>query len=220
MIKTTYFGNPWIGMFIKTNDEFTMLPIDSMKKLEMAVQETLKTEIIKVGISDSNLLGIYLSMNSNGIILPNVIAQEEIDKIKKSGLNVYVSKDSQNANGNNIAANDKAGIVNPHLDKREVKKMEDALGVELVPMMIAGHSTVGSSCIATNNGFLAHFKTSSKEMEQLKEILKVPGNKGTINTGTGYVSYGVVVNSHGYIAGEATTAFELGRVEEALGLIK
>jgi len=220
MIKTTYFGNPWIGMFIKTNDEFTMLPIDSMKKLEMAVQEALETEIIKVGISDSNLLGIYLAMNSNGIILPNVIAQEEIDKIKKSGLNVYVSKDSQNANGNNIAANDKAGIVNPHLDKREVKKMEDALGVELVPMMIAGHSTVGSSCIATNNGFLAHFKTSSKEMEQLKEILKVPGNKGTINTGTGYVSYGVVVNSHGYIAGEATTAFELGRVEEALGLIK
>ena len=220
MIKTTYFGNPWIGMFIKTNDEFTMLPIDSMKKLEMAVQETLKTEIIKVGISDSNLLGIYLAMNSNGIILPNVIAQEEIDKIEKTGLNVYVSKDSQNANGNNIAANDKAGIVNPHLDKREVKKMEDALDVELVPMMLAGHSTVGSSCIATNNGFLAHFKTKSDEMEQLKEIFKVPGNKGTINTGTGYVSYGVIVNSHGYIAGEATTAFELGRVEEALGLIK
>ncbi len=220
MIKTTYFGNPWIGMFIKTNDEFTMLPIDSMKKLETIVEETLKTEIIKVGISDSNLLGVYLAMNSNGIILPNVIAQEETDKIKKSGLNVYVSKDSQNANGNNIAANDKAGIVNPHLDKKEVKKMEDALDVELVPMMIAGHSTVGSTCIATNNGFLAHFKTSSDEMEQLKDILKVRGNKGTINTGTGYVSYGVVVNSHGYVAGEATTAFELGRVEEALGLIK
>ncbi|MBU0527167.1 MAG: translation initiation factor IF-6 [Candidatus Micrarchaeota archaeon] len=220
MIKTTYFGNPWIGMFIKTNDEFTMLPIDSMKKLETIVEETLKTEIIKVGISDSNLLGVYLAMNSNGIILPNVIAQEETDKIKKSGLNVYVSKDSQNANGNNIAANDKAGIVNPHLDKKEVKKMEDALDVELVPMMIAGHSTVGSTCIATNNGFLTHFKTSSDEMEQLKDILKVRGNKGTINTGTGYVSYGVVVNSHGYVAGEATTAFELGRVEEALGLIK
>ena len=50
MKKTTYFGNPWIGMFVKTNDNVTMLPIDSMKKLEDVVAENLKTEIIKTGM--------------------------------------------------------------------------------------------------------------------------------------------------------------------------
>lgn len=220
MKKTAYFGNPWIGMFIKTNDEFTMLPVDSMKKLEGIVEDNLKTEIIRTSIADSNLLGIYIAMNSNGVILPNVVEDRELEGLRKKGLNVHVSKDKNNANGNNIAVNDKGGIVNPALGKKETKAMEDVLGVELVPMTVAGYGTVGSSCIATNTGFLSHFKTSEQEMEKLGEVLKVYGSKGTVNTGTGFVTYGIVVNKNGYIAGENTTAYELGRLEEALGLIK
>ena len=219
-MRTAYYGNPWIGMFIKTNDEYTMLPVDSMKKLEDAVEEVLMTKVIKTGIADSNLLGIYTAMNCKGAILPNVINEKEVKAIKEAGLNIYISKDKNNANGNNIVVNDKGGIVNPNLDKNEIKKMEDTLGVELVPMTVAGYATVGSSCLATNLGFFTHFKTSEDEMKQMKDILKVYGNKGTVNMGTGFVSYGIIVNKNGYIAGEATSAFELGRAEEALGLIK
>lgn len=220
MNKTAYFGNPWIGMFIKTNDKITMLPVDSMKKLDAVVEANLKTDIVKVSIADSNLLGIYLAMNSNGVILPNVAHEEEAAAIRKCGLNVHTSSEKNNAHGNNIAVNDKGGIVNPHLKKKEVKAMEDALGVELVSATAGSHTTVGSSCLTTNSGFLAHYKTTDDEMEVLKDALKVHGSKGTVNTGTGFVSYGIVVNKNGYIAGEQTTAFELGRLEEALGLIK
>ena len=220
MNRTTYFGNPWIGMFIKTNDNTTMLPVDSMKKLADVVTANLKTDIVKVSIGDSNLLGVYMSMNSNGIVLPNVMRKEEVENIKKSGLNIYVSPEKHNAHGNNIAVNDKGGIANPHISKKEIKKMGDVLGVELVPTTVAGYSTVGSACIAKNTGFLAHYKTSEDEMAVLKDALKVYGSKGTVNTGTGFVSYGIIVNNNGYVAGDQTTAFELGRLEEALGLIK
>jgi len=220
MNKTTYFGNPWIGMFIKTNDETTMLPADSMKKLDDVVGSALKTELLKVSIADSNLLGIYIAMNSNGIILPNVTNKGEADKIRRCGLNVHVSSETHNAHGNNIAVNDKGGIINPNVSREERRAMEDTLGVELVPATVAGYSTVGSACIARNTGFLAHFKTSEKEMGILRDALEVPGSKGTVNTGTGFVSYGIIVNKNGYVAGEQTTAYELGRLEEALGLIK
>jgi translation initiation factor 6 len=220
MKKTTYFGNPWIGMFIKTNDDVTMLPVDSMEKLDEMVKDSLKTDIVKVGIGDSNLLGIYVAMNSNGVVLPNVVRDDEAAAMKSAGLNVHVSSEKHNAHGNNIAVSDKGGIINPYIGKEEAKGMEDALGVELVPGSVAGFTTVGSACIATNTGFLAHFKTSEDEMEMLKDALKVDGNKGTVNTGTGFVSYGIIVNKNGYIAGEQTTAFEMGRLEEALGLIK
>jgi len=220
MNKTAYFGNPWIGMFVKTNDKNSLIPIDSMDKLEKAVNDNLKTEIIKVSIADSNLLGVYIAMNSNGIVVPNITEDREIEKMKKCGLNIYKSSENNNAHGNNMAVNDKGGIINPRVSEKERKAMGDALGIELVAGTIAGHNTVGSSCIATNTGFLAHYKTSDEEMKDLKDILKVDGNKGTVNTGTGFVSYGVVVNKNGYIAGEKTTAFELGRLEEALDMIK
>ncbi|MDD5172435.1 MAG: translation initiation factor IF-6 [Candidatus ainarchaeum sp.] len=220
MKRTSYFGNPWIGMFLKTNDSVTMLPIDSMKKLEDAVSASLKTEIVKVGMADSNLLGVYMVMNSNGVILPNIARHEETALIKKSGLNVHISEARNNAHGNNIAVNDKGGVINPHVPRSEAKAMEDILGVELVPMSIGGYATVGSACIATNTGFLAHYACKEHEMKELKSALKVEGNKGTVNTGTGFVSYGAVVNRNGYVVGEHTTAFEIGRLEEALGLIR
>jgi translation initiation factor 6 len=219
-MRTSYFGNPWLGMFIRTNDEFTMLPIDSMQKVEDMIRERLKTTTIRLSLADTNLVGLYAAMNSNGVILPNVVRDEEVALLKEAGLNVYVSKDKYNANGNNIACNDKGGIVNPYMEKHEVKAIGDVLGVELVPMTVGEYSTVGSSCIATNGGYLAHFKASEDDMSRLKDALKVDGSKGTVNTGTGFVGFGAIANKNGYVAGEATTAFELGRLEEALDLIR
>jgi translation initiation factor 6 len=207
-------------MFIKTNDSVTVLPVDSMKKLEEAAEANLKTKVIRVSAGDSNLLGIYVAMNSNGVILPNIMREQEVAEFRKAGLNAYVSQEKHNAHGNNIAVNDRGGIINPNVDRAEARKMEDVFGVELVPMTFAGYSTVGSACIATNTGFLAHYGAREDDMKMLKDALKVDGGRGTVNTGTGFVAYGVVVNRNGYIAGDGTTAFELGRLEEALGLIK
>src|SRR5208283_3298388 len=213
MRQVSYFGNPWLGMFISTNDMHTLVPIDSMKKVEDAINEGLRTEILKVSAGDSNLLGIYMAMNSNGIVLPNIMRDEEVDIIRGTKLNILISKEKNNAHGNNIAVNNKGGIINPNISHEERKKMEDALGVELVPMTVAGYSTLGSLCLATDSGFLTHFRASDDEMADIKSILKVPGNKGTVNTGTGFVSFGARANRNGYIVGEATTAFEMGRIE-------
>jgi translation initiation factor 6 len=220
MRHTSYFGNPWLGMFIASNDTHTLIPIDSMKKLEDAVVEGLGTKIIKVSAGDSNLLGIYFAMNSRGIVLPNIMREPEVEKIREAGLEVLLSDEKNNAHGNNIAANDRGGIINPDVAPEQRKRMEDVLGIELVPMTIAGYFTLGSSCLVTNEGFLAHYKATDDEMDALKSVLKVPGSKGTVNTGTGFVAFGAVANSKGYVAGEATTAFEMGRIEEALGLIR
>jgi len=214
-----YFGNPWLGLFIATNNEKSIVPLDANEKFEASVKENLKTEILKVSFGDSNILGIYSRMNSNGIIIPNITTEKEMNLLKGLGVTVYKSEDKHNANGNNIVVNDKGGIINPRVSDIERKKMEDALGVELVPMMIADYHTVGSACIATNKGFLSHYGTKEDEMKEIERILKVKGNKGTVNVGAGFVSLGVVANTNGYIAGETTSVYELGRIEEALGFI-
>ena len=219
MRKCDYFGNEWIGMFVKTNDEITLFPVDVLKKFEEKA-EFLKTKPVKISVGESNLLGVYTAMNNSGIVLPNVAIKEEVSKIKKLGLNVYKSKSSHNAHGNNIAVNDKGGIINEGVSASERKKMEDALGVELVPMRIGEYVTVGSACIATNRGFLVHYKATDANIKSLKKIFKVSGDRGTVNTGVGFVSYGVVANGKGYIAGSRTTAFEMGRVVDALGFIE
>ncbi|MEM4360191.1 MAG: translation initiation factor IF-6 [Candidatus Bilamarchaeaceae archaeon] len=211
-----YYGNPWVGMFIKGNDEFTFIPIDASDKLRAHIERFLRTKVVRTTVGESNLLGVYIAMNSNGVILPNIAAKKEVERFRSLGLNVYVSEDKHNAHGNNIAVNNKGGIVNSRVPKNEQRRISDVLDVELVPMSIAGYHTVGSACLATDRGFLTHYKTSEDEMKTIESALRVKGTRGTVNTGIGFVSYGIVANRKGYIAGEQTTAFELGRLVEAM----
>jgi translation initiation factor 6 len=220
MKRTSYFGNTWIGVFAKTNDTHTIVPIDAMDKFVHALQEELKTEVIMTTLGNTNLHGIYCAMNSNGIILPNVTEDKEVQELKKKlGINVYRSKEHNNAHGNNISVNDKGGIINPIVSPLERKKMEDTLGVELVAAEVAHYHTVGSCTLTTNKGFLTHFQADDKAIELLGKALKTNGSKGSVNTGTGFVALGALANSKGYVAGEHTTAFEMGRMEEALGFL-
>jgi len=215
-----YFGNTWVGMFIKSNNEKTFVPPDCSEKFIKIIEENLKTEVAVLSLGESNLLGIYMALNTNGAVLPNTTMKEEAVVLKEHGLNVYVSNEKHNAHGNNIVVNDNGGLINERVSTEEKRKIEDVLGVELLESKIAGYNTVGSACLATNRGFLAHYAASEKELRLLKETLKVPGNVGTVNIGVGFISYGVIANTNGYVAGEKTSGFELGRVEEALGLIK
>ncbi len=214
-----YFGNPWIGMFVKTNDNFTFVPSDVPPQLVSKLEQYLETEVVKVTVADSNLVGIYLAMNSGGVVVPSITNNSELAILRKTGLNVYPSDSRMNAHGNNIVVNDKGGIINTNIPWPERKKMEDALGVELVPATVAGYSTVGSSCLANNEGFLVHFNASQEDVDVISDALKVRGVKGSVNTGVGFISYGVVANNRNYVAGLNTTAFEAGRVEEALGFL-
>lgn len=215
----SYYGNSWIGMFMKSNDSVTFIPVDSLDIVEKMVKEHLKTKIVRTMIGQSNLLGLYVAMNNNGAILPNIADENEAKIFRSAGLNVYISSEKHNAHGNNIAINNNGGVINPEISRAERKKISDVLGVELIPMSIAGYKTVGSSCIATDRGFLVHYNASDEEVKLLKTIFKVNGEKSTVNMGSGFVAYGIVTNNTGFVAGEATTAFELGQLVSAMDFV-
>jgi translation initiation factor 6 len=134
-------------------------------------------------------------------------------------MNVHVSSEKNNALGNNIAVNDKKGIVNEFVRGEERRKIEDVLDIELIETKIAEHSTVGSCCVCNNKGFFVNYAAKENEITFLKSVLGIDGNKGTVNKGVGFVSVGLTANDNGYVAGEDTTAHELGRIEESLGFL-
>jgi translation initiation factor 6 len=218
--RAAYFGNPFLGLFICTNGKHTIFPLDAKGSLVDSVCASLKTEPVRANIGGNNLNGIYAAMNANGIVLPygtEAAQKKEIEA--ETGLGAYVSPEKFNAHGNNIALNDMGGMVNPNVSEKERVGMEECLGIELVPFSLEGFSTMGSMCVANNKGFLVHYAAGERAIAQMGEILRAKGMPGTVNMGTGFVSIGLLANDNGYFAGEATSPFELGRVEEALEFI-
>lgn len=219
--RAAYFGNPFIGLFFCTNGKHTLFPIDTKKSLVESLCSSLGTKPVMVNIQQYNLNGMYAAMNNNGIVLPSLVSKKEVKLLEEeTGLAVYVSKENMNAHGNNIALNDMGGLINPTIKQKERIEMEGCLGIELVPFNVAGFSTMGSLCVANNKGFLTHYAASERELAEMGEVLKVKGLPGSINMGTGFIGVGLLATDKGYFAGEATSPFELGRVEEALELIE
>jgi len=219
--RAAYFGNPFIGLFFATNRKHTLFPIDTKEGLRKTICKSLGTKPVVSNVAGYNLDGVYVAMNDNGIILPPVVSKEEKKFLEaETGLSVYVSKEKLNANGNNIAMNDMGGLINPNVNEKERIAMEECLGLELVPFNVAGFSTMGSLCVANNKGFLTHYAATERELAEMEEILKVKGMPGSINMGTGFIGIGLLATDKGYFAGEATSPFELGRIEEALDMIR
>ncbi len=217
--RAAYFGNSFLGIFVAANNSHALFPDEAPHGFVEKVCGALGTKEVRCSIGESNLNGVYAAMNSRGIVLPP-FSRKAAERIgRETGLEAYMSSERMNAHGNNICVNDKGGIINEHVHPEERRRMEECLGVELVPMRIGAFTTVGSMCVANNKGFLVHYGAKEEEVKELEGIFKVEGMRGTANTGTGFVGVCVLANDRGYLAGQATTAFEMGRVEEALGFL-
>jgi translation initiation factor 6 len=212
-------GNPFIGIFAKTNDCLTLLPKNAPEKFKRTCSDVLKTKVVATSIANSNLVGMLSAMNSNGIVLPPTAYASELEELREAGLNATIVEEKHTAFGNNILVNDYACMVNRSLSSRSVREIADCLGVESVKGAIGGYNTVGVMAVVTNKGILTKTNVTDEELFSLEKLFKVKGAVGTANMGVPFVGLCVIANSNGSIAGEITSGFELQRMDEALGFM-
>jgi len=133
---------------------------------------------------------------------------------------VTVMNTKKTAYGNMVLANDHGAIVGPGLEREEVNKIADTLGVETISSEIAGLPYVGALATATNKGVLAHPMLKEEERKVLEDVFKVPVDVGTVNCGIPYVSTGMLGNSNGAVVGLLTTGPEMFIIGQALDVVR
>ncbi len=212
--KTSFFNNPFIGMFVKTNNSITLLPTNAPEKLTHQAASALGTKAVRLFIDQSALLGIFTALNDNGCVIQDFGETQDKSALKKEGLNVHILKNY--SPGNNILCNNKACLINPEIPPAEAKKIGDCLGVEMFRQK-ASTRTIGTANVVTGRGLLAYNETSDIELKYLEKIFQVRGIVGTTNLGQTYNGFSVVANDRGVLLGSLTTGIELQRVYEALG---
>lgn len=209
-------GNPFIGIFSFTNNNITIVREDIGEHAE-TLKEALGTELILSTIAATDLAGIYMAGNNNGIILPYVIEDEELQLIEGEDVNTCILKTKETAVGNLILSNDKGAIISPMLTN-EQKIIEDALGVETAVTSIGNHKYVGSVARTNNIGCLVHKESKEEDITLIKDLLKVDVRMSTLNRGVSYIGACITVNDKGAVVGETTTGVELSYVEDIMGV--
>ncbi len=217
LLKRNINGNSYVGAFSSSSEDITLISRGVSTKDEAIIRETLGTEVFRISVSGSNLVGIYSVLNSNGILLPEMIYTEEMKELNnlKDKLRIGTLKSDMNALGNNILANDKIAIINPNFQRAEAEVIADVLDVEIIRMAVGGYETVGANNILTNNGMVLNNFASDSEIEEAKSLADNV-SQSTANLGSVFIGLASVANTKGLMVGEDTTGFELARMEEGL----
>ena len=213
--KISILRSNFIGVYGRAWEDVVFLPGNVEDDVAYQISEGLQVPVEKLFIDNSSLIGTFISLNSNGIVVSRNGSDNKFSDLLQ-GRNILVLKDKVNAIGNDVITNDKAAMIHKAFTASSQKKIEDALGVEVVKGTIGGIKTVGSAAVLTNKGMLVTPEATEEEMRELSELFKVPVKEGTANFGNMYVGSSILANSKGVFVGKDTTPIEIGRIDDIL----
>ncbi|MFO7965988.1 MAG: translation initiation factor IF-6 [Archaeoglobaceae archaeon] len=211
-------GIPLIGLYIRATDDISILGINN-KRAKQLLTEKLGTEVVVTTVAGSELVGALLAINSNGAVVSHRVKDREKKKLNKF-FDLTVLETNMTCFGNILCVNDNGGIIHPDANRNLISKVEKALDVNVEPGVIGSTKTVGMAACITQKGGLVNPNSTEREVKKINEVLQVEVERGTVNYGGDMTGTGLVANSKDYIAGEDTTGFELGVVEDALGFMR
>ena len=216
IINADYMGNPFLGLYISTNNQFTFVPRDTPDSLVSKIKETLDTDVVKTAIYNSNLIGLFSAMNDKVLVLPDVAYNDEVN-ILSEYFDEIISLSGSTAVGNLITMNDNRMVVSPIIGDSSIQHMSD-FGMDIYVTKIGNMDVTGSLALLTDHGYLFGSVISDKELNDLSAFLGTDGAVTTVNYGIPMVKSGVVANNSGALVGSLTTPFEMGRIDEGLFL--
>jgi translation initiation factor 6 len=215
----TFAGDPNIGVFARVLGDIAIVPPESTEEFRNAVREALEVSLVETTIQGSSIIGSLVAGNSRGVVVSGLASEEEIDKLAEYR-EVLLLTESMNAAGNVIMANDTFAAVHEDMPTGLSKAIGEFLGVEVIHLTLGGVKTVGMAGVATNRGVIVHPRATERQIAMLEEVAKVPVGTGSINMGGALVGTGLLVNEKGYLTGNATSGFELGRIEDVFGFLE
>jgi translation initiation factor 6 len=215
----TFAGDPNIGVFARVLDDIAIVPPEAPEVFKVAVRDALGVNLVETTIQGSTIVGSLVAGNSRGIVVSGLATEEELDLLAEYR-EVLLLNESMNAAGNVIMANDTFAAVHQDMPTELAKVIGDFLGVEVIHLTLGGVKTVGMAGVATGKGVIVHPRATERQIAMLEEVTKVPVGTGSINMGGGLIGTGLLANEHGYLAGNATSGFELGRIEDVFGFLE
>lgn len=215
----TFAGDPNIGVFARVLGDIAIVPPEAPEEFKNAVRDALGVTLVETTIQGSAIIGSLAAGNSRGVVVSGLATEEEVDRLAEHR-EVLLLTESMNAAGNVIMTNDTFAAVHEDMPAELASVIGDFLEVEVIHLSLGGVKTVGMAGVATNKGVIVHPRATERQIAMIEEVANVPVGTGSVNMGGALVGTGLLVNERGYLAGNATSGFELGRIEDVFGFLE
>jgi len=212
-----------VGVFSKLTNAYCLVAIGGSENFYSTFEAELADVIpvVKTSITGTRIIGRLCAGNKNGLLLPNMTTDQELQHLRNSlpdEVVVQRVEERLSALGNCVVCNDHVALIHTDLDRETEELIADVLGVEVFRQTIAGNILVGCYCMFSNRGGLVHPHTSIEDLDELSTLLQVPLVAGTVNRGSEIIGAGMIVNDWTAFCGLDTTATELSVIESVFKL--
>lgn len=223
VLQTEFFGDNNVGLFSKACDKVCLIGNSLSQIKAQKIHSAVGGEMLRTNIANTEIVGMFCAMNSNGILIPKIVSDDEIKIFKsfaeENGMTIGMLGTRFTCIGNLILCNDKGAAISRLLSSKDRETIEDCLGVESDRATVAGMDNIGSCGIANNKGCVLHRDASEEELDKIQELLHVDTDVGTGNFGSPFLGSCGIASSKGIVVGESTTGPEVTRMMETLGLL-
>lgn len=212
-----------IGVFTQLTNAYCLVASGGSENFYSIFESELAEDIpvIHSSIAGCRIVGRLSVGNKNGLLVPSTATDLELRHLRNAlpeSVKLQQIEDRLSALGNCIVCNDHVALIHPDIDQETEEIISDVLGVEVFRQSVAKQTLVGSYISLSNQGALAHPKTSTAEQQELSALLQVPITAGTVNRGSSVVGAGMVVNDWKAFVGLDTTSTELAVIESIFNL--
>ena len=219
MLKVNFNGNPNIGLLGIATDSYCIIGSRLSEKLMDEIRRVLKVPVIHTTICGTELAGVFCAANSNCLLLPDIVFDNELKTLERHNIKYEAIDTNNTALGNNILCNDKGCLVSKDFQKKEIGKIEKALGVKAVKARIDGLDIVGALAALNKKGCLAHEDIKEEEIKIIEDILGIKCGTGTVNFGSPFIKSGIIANSNGFIISRSSSGHEIINADDGLGFL-
>ncbi len=210
-------GNPNIGLYGFCTDTYALVGKEVPSELAEEIGKALKVPVHRITIAGTSLIGVFVAGNKNGLIIPSIIFDYELEALKKLKLPFHILDTQLTCLGNNVLCNDQGALINPEFSQQEMHFIQKALNVPVQKAILVELDNVGSLAALNKQGVLVHMDAGEKDLKLLKKVFGVEAFPGTVNLGNPYIKAGLLCNDQGYVIGEQSGGPEMVYVEQCLG---
>ncbi|MFH1849742.1 MAG: translation initiation factor IF-6 [archaeon] len=219
LVKTNILGNPNVGMYGYTTDEYCLIGQQIPKRQSLSIEAALGVPVYQARICGNELLGVFLAGVQKKLLVPGIAFDAEIGHLGKLGIDVVKVETDLTALGNNMAISENGCVVNPEYGEDTIALLKRELGISVIRGTIGGYNIVGSLCKMNSKGALVSVEANDAEAKLLASQLGVPLSRGTVNQNSQYISSGIICNSKGFVIGDLSTGPEIMDADTALGFL-
>lgn len=211
--KLTIHSNPNIGLYAFANDQYCLVGSGFQESQLKEIEEMLDVPVHVISIGGTPLIGVFVTGNNNGIVIPNIVYEHEKKKLDDLGIKYIVSSSRHSALGNNIAIGDGIGYYAEEMEPEAIEEIEKFcdLKIEKVNSEI---TTMGSIMLIKNGKALIGEMVGDNIIKQISENLIV--NRATLNQGSDYLRSACFYNTTGFLIGADTSGIEILTIEQDL----